>query len=148
MAAEALHLYCRRTGLASAGLATQSSSDLAAAEALKALRNTDEEAEGHEAMSQDEHDQPMQSAELATSFAPPVPLWVEGTEPLLLQACLTTVLLENANPCQKCQVLLKHDMQLQNVCGSLQQICSQTSLEASVNATCLLLALEFVEQLV
>ena len=80
----------RDQGLSAAGLATQSSSDLAAAEALESLghsrlsRRRDAEVPECEVMSQDEHDEQAQAAELAASFrvpAPPVPLWVQGGLP-------------------------------------------------------------------
>lgn len=61
-------------------VATQSSSDLAAAEALQALRYTDEEADCQEILSQGRngYSQHTQFADLFAAPAPPVPLWVQG----------------------------------------------------------------------
>ena len=70
----------------------QTRSDLAAAEALTSLRNTDEEEQNAGAVSQDEQGQHARAAELADAFrvpAPPVPLWVQGAAQLPL--CSATV---------------------------------------------------------
>lgn len=104
----------RDQGLSAAGLATQSSSDLAAAEALESLghsrlsRQRDAEVQECEAMSQDEHDEQAQAAELAASFrvpAPPVPLWVQGGYPparCVAAVLYTFVMLLNSLPVVGC----------------------------------------------